>query len=107
MAYPVNLSIDELLSNTIGFDDDETHRIAVVVRLEQEALVVVIVDNGAAFDPTRMSEPDIEAPLKDRDLGGPSLLLVNRTMDRVVDYYRRAGCNVVTQTKNAAAVSKA
>lgn len=101
-AYAVNLSIDELLSNTIGhgYEDDESHRIAVIVRLEGEALVVVMVDDGAAFDPTQAPEPDIEAPLEDRDPGGLGLLLVNRTMDRV-DYQRRAGCNVVTLTKSA------
>lgn len=99
-VYAVNLSIDELLSNTIshGYDDDESHRIAVIVRLEGEALVVVIVDDGAAFDPTQMPETEPGTPLEDPDLGGLGLLLVNRTMDRV-DYHRRAGCNVVTLTK--------
>ena len=99
-AYAVNLSIDELLTNTIGhgYDDDEPHRIVVIVRLEVEALVVVIVDDAAAFDPTQAPEPDIEATFEDRNMGGLGLLLVNQTMDRV-DYQRRGGCNVVTLTK--------
>ena len=54
-AYTVNLAIDGLLSNTIGHGyDDEAHRIMVNVRLEVAALVVAFVDDGAAFDPTRM-----------------------------------------------------
>ena len=104
-AYAVNLAIDELLTNTIGYGygDDEPHRIAVIVRLEGEALVVAIVDDGAAFDPTRaVPEPDIEAALGEPELGGLGLLLVNRTMDGV-EYHRRAGCNIVILTKGVAA----
>lgn len=102
-AYAVNLAIDELLTNTItyGYDDDEAHRIEIVVRLEDETLVVAIVDDGAAFDPTRAPEAEAAAPLEDRALGGLGLLLVNRMMDSV-EYQRRAGCNVVTLIRNAA-----
>lgn len=101
IAYAVNLAIDELLTNTIsyGYDDEDPHRIEVIVRREGETLVVVIVDDGAAFDPTQMPDPDVEAPLEEREDGGLGLLLVNQMMDSV-DYQRRAGCNVVTLTKN-------
>ena len=103
VAYAANLAIDELLTNTIsyGYDDDEPHQIAVIVRLEDEGLVVVIVDDGVAFDPTQMSELDVEAPLEERDAGGLGLLLVNQMMDGVA-YQRRAGCNVVILTKGTA-----
>ena len=85
VAYAANLAIDELLTNTIsyGYDDDEPHQIEVIVRLEQEELIVVIVDDGVAFDPTQMSELDVEAPLEERDAGGLGLLLVNQMMDGV------------------------
>ena len=100
-AYAVNLAIDELLTHTIshGYDDDELHRVMVLVRLEGETLVVVIVDGAAAFDPTRMPEPDTDRSLEEWDADGLSLLLVNRMMDGV-SYQRRAGCNVVTLTKS-------
>ena len=77
-AYTVNLAIDGLLSNTIGHGyDDEAHRIIVNVRLEVASLVVAFVDDGAAFDPTRMPEQDIETLLGNRDPGEFCLLLVN------------------------------
>ena len=65
IAFPVNLAVDELLTNTIsyGYEDDERHRIEVVVRLEGDTLVVVIVDDSAPpFDPTEVREPDLDAP---------------------------------------------
>ena len=102
IAYAVNLALDELLTNTIGYgyDDDEPHRIEVIVRLEEKTLVVAVVDDGAPFDPTRTPDPDVAPPLEDRELGGLGLLLVNRMMDGV-EYQRRAGCNVVILTKDA------
>ena len=106
-AYAVNLAIDELLTNTIsyGYDDDEPHRIEVILRLEEKTLVVALVDDSAPFDPTEMREPDIDAPMDGREtdgreMDGLGLLLVNRTMDGV-EYRRQSGCNVVTLTKDA------
>lgn len=105
-AYAVNLAVEELLTNTIthGYDDDDAaHRIEIIVRLEGVTLVVAIVDDGTAFDPTRAPVPDAcaTAALEDGALGGLGLLLVNRMMD-TVEYQRRAGCNVVTLTKGTA-----
>ncbi|MDE0406680.1 MAG: ATP-binding protein [Alphaproteobacteria bacterium] len=104
VAYAVNLALEELLSNTIayGYNDEEPHRIEVLLRLEGQALVVIVVDDARAFDPTRTPEPDPASLLDDEDgLGGLGLLLVNRMMDRV-EYQRRAGCNVTVLTKDTA-----
>lgn len=107
-VYAINLAVDELLTNTIshGYDDDEPHRIEVILRLEGKVVVVAIVDDSAPFDPTELREPDINALVDGEEMGGPGmdglgLLLVNRTMDGV-EYRRRGGCNVVTLTKNTA-----
>ena len=96
--------IDEILTNTIshGYDDEEPHRIEIILRLEGATLVVVIVDDSRAFDPTLASRPDIDASAEDLDLGGLGLFLVQQMMDGV-DYQRRDGCNVVTLTKSIAA----
>ena len=102
-AFAVNLAIDELLTNTISYgydDDEEAHRIEVILRLEGKTLVVAIVDDSAPFDPTEMCEPDLDAPMGGREMDGLGMLLVNRTMDGV-EYRRRDGCNVVTLTKGA------
>ena len=103
IAYAVNLSIDEILTNTIsyGYEDDEPHRIEIIVRLEAESLVVVIVDDSAPFDLSATPEADLEASLEEREVGGLGLFLVHQMMDKV-EYERVDGCNVVTLTKNMA-----
>jgi anti-sigma regulatory factor (Ser/Thr protein kinase) len=103
VAYAVNLAIDEILTNTIsyGYEDDERHQIEIIVRVEAEALVVVIVDDSMPFDLALAPERDLEASLEDTALGGLGLFLVHQMMDSV-EYRREEGCNVVTLIKNTA-----
>ena len=73
----------------------------IIVRLEADTLVVIIVDDGAPFDPSRAPQTDITVSLEDRPLGGLGLLLVHEMMD-AVEYHRVRECNVVTLTKRTA-----
>ena len=102
-AYALNLSIDEILTNTIsyGYDDDEQHRIGLSLRKEGDVLVVEIVDDGRAFDSSLASDPDIDSSLEERALGGLGLFLVQKMMDDVT-YQRRDVLNVITLRKNTA-----
>ena len=103
IAYAVNLSIDEILTNTIsyGYDDEAEHRIDLTLRLEGDTLVVVIVDDGRAFDSSMERDPNLDATLEERALGGLGLFLVQQMMDDV-DYRRRDAFNVITLTKSTA-----
>ena len=100
-AYALNLAIDEILTNTIeyGYEDDERHRIELIVRVEDESLEIVIVDDSVPFDLGIAPECGLYASLEDTPLGGLGLLLVHQMMDSV-DYRREEGCNVVTLVKN-------
>jgi anti-sigma regulatory factor (Ser/Thr protein kinase) len=104
IANAVNVSIDEILTNTIGYgyDDDEPHRIEIALSKEADALVIAITDDSKEFDPSGPPpEVDFDATLEDRALGGLGLFLVHELMDRV-DYRRVEGRNLVTLTKNLA-----
>jgi len=100
LAYAVNLAVDEILTNTIsyGYDDQEPHRIALIVSMKADAVVVEIVDDSNAFDLSEAPESDVESSIEDRVPGGLGLILVHQMMDSVE--YRRVGDrNVVTLTK--------
>ena len=103
IAYAVNLSVDEVLTNTIsyGYDDDAEHRIDLTLRVAGETLVVVIVDDGRAFDSSSAQDPDVEATLEERALGGLGLFLVQQMMDDIA-YRRSDDRNVITLTKRTA-----
>ena len=101
IAFAVNLSIDELLTNTIsyGYRDEAEHRIEIRVYVEGDAFVAVIVDDSEAFDVSEETNPELDASLQERSVGGLGLFLVHQMMDGV-EYRRREGRNVVTLTKN-------
>ena len=103
IAYAVNLSIDEILTNTIsyGYEDDEQHRIGLSMCMEGDVLVVQIVDDGRAFDSSLERDPDTDSSLEERSLGGLGLFLVQQMMDDVT-YQRRDELNVITLRKNTA-----
>ena len=100
VGYALNLSVEEVLTNIIsqGYDDDEPHRIEIVVCMEGSAVVVVIVDDSHAFDLSQAPDSGFDSSLDDMDLDALGLFLVHQMMDGV-EYRRLGGCNVVTLTK--------
>ena len=108
VAYAVNLSVDELLNNTItyGYTDDEPHTIELSLRLDADAVVVEIVDDGREFEASGVPEPDTDAALEDRAVGGLGLFIVHQMMDSV-EFRRVDGRNVVTIAKKTADSARA
>ncbi len=99
-AYAVNLSIDELLTNTIsyGYDDSEERFIDLMVRLDGDVLAIEISDDGVEFEPDSAKDPDTGASIEDRPIGGLGIYLARQMMDGF-DYRRDEGRNIVTLTK--------
>ena len=104
VAFALNLSLDELLTNTIsyGYDDGDSHRIDVAVRMEGSAIVVEISDDAKPFDPADAPRPDTGAAIEDRPIGGLGVHFVREMMDGF-RYSRSGGRNIVTLTKEAGA----
>ena len=100
IGYAVNLSVDEVLTNTIsqGYDDDEPHRIELIVCMEAKTLVVAIVDDSNAFDVSRAPNSAFASSIEEMNLDELGLFLVHQMMDGV-EYQRLGGCNIVTLTK--------
>lgn len=55
-------------------------------------------DDGVAFDPTQSQEPDLDASLEDREIGGLGIVLI-RNMTDTQTYRRVGGRNVFEVTK--------
>ena len=94
----VNLSLDELITNIVsyGYRDSAEHEILVTLTEKDGALVVVLEDDGIAFDPLSAApEPELEAGVEERRIGGLGVYFVKSLMDEVA-YERRAGRNRLT-----------
>lgn len=100
IAHALNLSLDELLANTIGYgyDDAAAHEIAIALSLADGDVTVTIRDDARPFDPTQAGEPDIDAELDDRPIGGLGIHIVRAMMDEI-RYRRVDGHNLLTLTK--------
>ena len=104
IAFAVNLSVDELLTNTIryGYPGGGSHSIAMTVRLDGGILKVELEDDARPYDPTAVPHPDIGAPIEARPIGGLGIHFVREMMDGFT-YRRGEGRNIVTLTKETRA----
>ena len=102
IAYQVNLSLDELLTNTIsyGFADGAQHEIRIDLSIDGDRLVVRIEDDARQFDLTETdpTKADTNSDLEERTPGGLGIFLVHQMMDSV-SYRRENNKNVVVLGK--------
>jgi anti-sigma regulatory factor (Ser/Thr protein kinase)/class 3 adenylate cyclase len=100
IAHAINLSLDELLTNTIsyGYDDEAEHLIDIAISVNRDRLTVTIRDDARPFDPTEAAAPDLDAGIDERPIGGLGIHLVRAMMDRV-EYRYIQGHNELTLTK--------
>lgn len=98
--YAVNLALDELVTNVMlyGFDSAEGRKITVKIDTAAGELTASVLDDGKAFNPLEAKQPDLNAPLEERDLGGLGIHLVRSLMDQVT-YSRADHKNVLTVRK--------
>lgn len=95
----LNLSLEEAVTNVInyGFDGGE-HVIDVELAAVDGAIEATIRDDGKEYNPLLREDPDVNAPLEERRVGGLGVLLVKRLMDEVA-YERAGGRNILTMRK--------
>jgi len=90
LVYQIDLVLEELIVNTVnyGYDDDARHEIEVTLTSDEDVFTVEIIDDGHAFNPlSDAPEPDLDAGIEDRPIGGLGIHLMRVMMDDV--HYRR------------------
>jgi anti-sigma regulatory factor (Ser/Thr protein kinase) len=89
-AQNFNLCLDELFTNIVsyGFTDGRHHDVRLELRATAKEIVAILRDDGNAFDPlTQAPQPDLDAPIEERKIGGLGVYFVKTLMSRV--HYRR------------------
>lgn len=102
VGFHLNLCLDELITNIVsyGYDNDQKHEIHIHLGLEGGTLMCRITDDAKEYDPfVEAPEPDLDAGVDDRPIGGLGVFLVKEFMDRT-EYAREGDRNVVTLWKN-------
>jgi serine/threonine-protein kinase RsbW len=95
----LELSLEEAVTNVIDYGfDGGSHQIGVELAIEDGAVRATVTDDGREYNPLLRPDPDVAAPLEDRQIGGLGVLLVKQLMDEV-NYARDHGRNVLTIRK--------
>ncbi|MFH0838739.1 MAG: ATP-binding protein [Candidatus Omnitrophota bacterium] len=97
----LQLAAEEVLVNIInhGYVDKEGDiQITLSPPREKTGLKVEVIDEGIAFNPLTLPEPDLDAPLEKREIGGLGVYLLRKLMDEV-DYKREENRNILTFVK--------
>ena len=101
VTFQIGLAVEELGVNIVnyGHDDDQSHEIKIVISSEDEAITIEIEDDGHAFNPlVDAPEPNLDAEVEDRTVGGLGIHLVRTMMDEV-HYQRQQDKNCLTLVK--------
>jgi len=80
----VQLAVEEAVTNSILHGYDGTSgTIAIRIETTPHHIAVEIADDAPAFDPMSVPDPDVDADLEDRQIGGLGIFLIRRVMDEV------------------------
>lgn len=84
-VYAVQLAVDEAFTNIIehAYGGESEEKIECMCQIEKDALVITLRDCGKPFDPSAVPEPDFEADLEEREVGGLGLYFIHQLMDDV------------------------
>lgn len=81
----IQLAVDEACANVVAhaYEDTEPGDMEICCRLDSNTFVIQVRDWGQGFSPEDVPEPDVNAPLEERSLGGLGLFLIRQVMDQV------------------------
>jgi serine/threonine-protein kinase RsbW len=94
----IKLSLEEILVNIFNYayPKDRAGDVEITCSLsDQGDFIIEIKDSGAPFDMLSVAEPDIDAPIEDRRIGGLGIFFVKQFIDDI-RYSREENCNVLT-----------
>ncbi len=100
----LQLALEEVLVNVINYayPADVVGDISLTAELFHDSLIFTLRDGGTPFDPTQIAEPDVDAPLEERPIGGLGIHLVRHIMESI-SYSYTAGSNILTMRFNVSA----
>lgn len=101
VVFQIGLVVEELGINVVNYayEDGDEHEFSISVASDDRSLTLEIVDGGRPFDPLEEApEPDLDASLEDRPIGGLGVYLVRTIMDEL-SYRREDDHNRLTAVK--------
>ena len=89
----MRLCVEEVEENILSYSG--TTWVDVHVCSDENSVSVSFEDGGVEFDPLKVDDPDLMAPVEDRQVGGLGIFLCKQIMDSV-EYRFENKCNKFT-----------
>ena len=72
MLYPLNLVLDEMVTNVISYvwDDNTPHEFYVYLEIRGDMFIAKVEDDGKAFNPLEKEEVDTTRSVEEKPIGG-------------------------------------
>lgn len=96
ILFKLRLCVEEVEENILCYSGSTW--IEVKVENNGEEVSIKFKDGGIAFDPLAKEDPDINAPLEQRQIGGLGIFICKQMMDKLV-YCYEGGCNIFEMSK--------
>ncbi len=105
-VYAVQLAVDEAFTNIVehAYGGECYELIECSCRYTADGLVIELKDSGRQFNPEGVPDPDLDASLEEREIGGLGLYFMRQLMDEVSFSFvlqpdLSTGCNVLKMLK--------
>ena len=93
------IAADEIFSNIVRHSGATRWTLDIEKTRYPDGVRLVFTDDGKAFDPLALRDPDTTLCAEDREIGGLGILIVKKTMSPVT-YRRRGNKNILTLGKD-------
>lgn len=95
----ITVIVEEVFVNIAHYAYEGKEGEAIIsVDFEGDDVIITFKDTGIPFDPLAKEDPDIKAPVEERQIGGLGIYMVKQTMDDV-QYERKDDTNILTLRK--------
>ena len=91
----VSIATSEILANIESYAYENGGELEILTKCRDRRMTIVFKDNGKAFNPLLVQEPDITLPLSERTPGGLGIFIVKKLMSDT-SYAYIGGHNVLT-----------
>jgi len=94
----IEMAVEEIFTNIVNYAyEKEAGKVNIAVSAA-DGFKITFEDNGKPFNPAEYPPPNLEKPIKDREIGGLGIYIVKQIMDKV-EYTRENDKNILKISK--------
>lgn len=104
--FSIRLALEEVFTNILDYGyPGSAGPVTIRIDAQPGEIRISLADAAPRFDPATVPEPELDAPLEEREIGGWGWHFVRQVMDRVEWEPREQGGNLFTLVKSLPAAS--